>query len=113
LFLFIRSIGFFYLDTIFIGKPLQRFYITIFFMLHQKTDGIAASSATKTFIDLFGGGHGKRWSFFIMKGTEAKVIGASFFQSYKIANNVYNIKAAKYLLYGILRDHLGNGKYSL
>lgn len=37
-----------------------------------------------------------------MKRTEAKIAGASFFQFYKLTNNINNIDAAEYLLYGIL-----------
>lgn len=40
-----------------------------------------------------------------MKRAEAKVIGTPFLQFYKTANYVYNVKTAKYLLYGVLGDH--------
>ena len=71
-------------------------------MFHHKADGIAAASAPKTFIDLFGRRNSKGGSLFIVKRTKAKIIGASFFQFNKGAYDVNNINAAKNLLYGIL-----------
>ena len=40
-----------------------------------------------------------------MKRAEAKIIGSPFFQFYKAADNVNDIKTAKNLLYGALGDH--------
>src|SRR5687767_15992037 len=79
-------------------------------MLHQEADGIAAAAATKTFIDLLGGGNGKRRSFFVVKRTESQVIGASFLQFYKAAHDIDDIYTAEYLLYGLLRDQAGKDK---
>ncbi len=39
-----------------------------------------------------------------MKRAEAKVIGTSFFQLHKAANNIQDVQASKYLLYGSLGD---------
>ena len=47
----------------------------------------------------------------MVKRTIAKVIGATSFQFYKTAYNIYNIDAGKYLLYGILTDQ--GDKYKL
>jgi hypothetical protein len=74
-------------------------------MLHQKTDGVAAAAAAKTFLNFLGWRYGKRGSLFIVKGAQAKMISASFFQFYKTPDHINNIKAAEYLLYGILRNH--------
>ena len=71
-------------------------------MLHQKTDGVTAFTTPKTFIDFFGRRNGKRRRPFIMKRTEAKVIGPPFLQLYKTTNDIHNINAAENLLYGIL-----------
>ena len=71
-------------------------------MLHNEADGIAAFATTKTFINFLTRRYGKRRSFFIVKRTKAKVAGTSFFQFYKLANDVHNIDATEDLLYGIL-----------
>ncbi len=39
-----------------------------------------------------------------MKGAEAKVVAASFFQFYKASDHIKNVEAAQYLLYGVLGD---------
>jgi hypothetical protein len=74
-------------------------------MLHDKADRITCFAATKTFIEFFGRGNRERGRFFIMKRTESEVIGASFFQLDKPADNVNDIKPAEDLLYGSLGDH--------
>lgn len=71
-------------------------------MLHQKTDGIAAFTTTKTFIDLFGRRHSERWSSFIMKRAKTEIVGTPLFQFHKTADHINNINAAQYLLYRIL-----------
>lgn len=43
-----------------------------------------------------------------MKRAESQVIGTSFFQFHKTADDIDNIDSAKYLLYGIRRDHVHN-----
>src|SRR5665213_1386280 len=68
---------------VFYSQPFQRFYITVFFMLHQKCDGISTAATTKTFVNFFGRRNGKRRGFFVVKRAKAYIIGASFFQFYK------------------------------
>ena len=71
-------------------------------MLHDEADGIAAFATTKTFINLFAWRYRKRRGFFIVKRAQAQVAGTPFFQFYKLADNINNIDATEYLLYGIL-----------
>ena len=75
-------------------------------MFHQKTDGIAAFSATEAFINFLGRGNGKRRGLFIVKRAEAQVAVAPFFEFHKRAHNFYNIYAALNLLYGFLADQV-------
>jgi hypothetical protein len=71
-------------------------------MLHQKGDGIAAATAAKAFVDLLSGRDGERWRLLVVKGTEAKIIGASLLKLHEAAYDLDNIDPAKYLLYGLL-----------
>ena len=71
-------------------------------MFHQKTDGIATFSTTKTFKNLLGGGNCKRWGFLVMKRAEAKIIGAPSFEFYKTPNDFKYINPRLDLLYRIL-----------
>ena len=71
-------------------------------MLHQKTDGVAAFTTTKTFIYFFCGRNSEGRGSFVMKRAEAKIIGTPLFQFYKTTNHINNINAAQYLLYSIL-----------
>jgi hypothetical protein len=100
-FYFRTEFSFLNLHVIAVGKPLQGFDIRKFLMLHEKTDGIAAAPATKTFINFLCRGNRKRGCLFIMKRTEAQVISASFFQFYKPADDLCNVDPAQYLLYGL------------
>ena len=74
-------------------------------MLHQEADAVATAAASKALIDFFRRRNGEGWCFFIVKWAEAKVIDPPLFQCYKTANDVNDINAAKYLLYGSLRNH--------
>lgn len=40
-----------------------------------------------------------------MKGAEAKIAGAPFFQFYELTDHIKDIDSVEYLLYGILGDH--------
>ena len=40
-----------------------------------------------------------------MKRAEAEIVGTSFLELYKPADHINDVKAAKYLLYGVLGDH--------
>jgi len=71
-------------------------------MLHQETDGIATASATEAFINFLCGRNRERGCLFIMKGTKAQVIGSPLFQFHKSTNNLRDIDATEYLLYGLL-----------
>ena len=73
-------------------------------MLHQKSNGVAALSATKTFVNFFYRGNSERRAFFIVKGAKAEVVGPSFFELYKRTDDINDINAALYLLYGLLTD---------
>jgi hypothetical protein len=48
-------------------------------VFHDKANGIASLSATKSLVYFFGRGNGKRWGLFIVKWTISYVIGASSF----------------------------------
>lgn len=73
-------------------------------MFHQKTDGVAAAAAAKTFVYFLGRRNGERRRFLIVKRAEPQVIGAPFLQLYKRAYYIDDIDTAEYLLYGVLRD---------
>ena len=45
---------FLYLNIVPCSQPAEGFNIGVFFMLHDKADGIAALSASKAFVDFFG-----------------------------------------------------------
>ena len=45
-----------------------------------------------------------------MKRAETKIIGPPFFKLDKAPDNINDVQAAKYLLYGILCDHYRGGK---
>lgn len=74
-------------------------------MLHQEPDGIAASAATKTFIDLLGGRDGKGRCLFVVERAKTQVVNPSFLELYKAANDIDNVDTALDLLYGLLRYH--------
>jgi hypothetical protein len=80
-------------------------------MLHDKADRITAFAATKTFVDLLAGRHGKGGCFLIVKRAEAQVIGTPSFQFYKTSDHIEDIGAAHDLLYGIGRNHEGGASY--
>src|SRR6185312_13307595 len=85
LLLFKFRAGFFFLNfyIVFCCKPFQRFYITVFFMFHQKTDGVSTSATAKTLVNLFCWRNSKGRRFFVVKRTQTDIIRASFFQLYK------------------------------
>jgi len=74
-------------------------------MLHEEFDGVSAGTATEAFIDLFAGCDSKGRALFVVKRTETKVVGTSFFQFNEIADDLYNVNAGKNLLYGLLGYH--------
>jgi len=80
-------------------------------MLHYEADSIATAAASKTFIDLLGGGNCEGGRLFIVKRTEPEVIGTPPFELYEGANHIYNIQSAKYLLYRSLGNHEGPAIY--
>ena len=67
-FLFRAFFCFLYLHIILIGKPPKGLHIGIFFMFHQKTDGVSTSAATKAFVNFLNRGDGKGGRFFVMEG---------------------------------------------
>ena len=71
-------------------------------MLHQEADGIAALAATKTLVNLLGRRHREGGGLLVVKRAQTQVAGTPFFQFYKLADNINNIDATEYLLYGIL-----------
>jgi hypothetical protein len=48
-------IRFFNFDIVSIGKPSQRFNITVLLMVHEEADGVTAFAAAETFINFFEG----------------------------------------------------------
>ena len=58
--LFGSTLGFLNFYIVTIGQPFKRFYIAVFFVFHQESNGIATLSATKAFIDFLYGGYRKR-----------------------------------------------------
>jgi hypothetical protein len=80
-------------------------------MFHQERDGIATFATTKTFKNLFGRGYGKRGCFFVVKRTEAQVIGSAFLKLHKFSHDIHDINATGDLLYGVGRNH-GTGEKS-
>lgn len=97
---------FFDLYIVLIGQPFQRFYIGVFLMLHQKTDGIPTSSTTKTFVNFFGRRNRKGRRLFSVKWTQAEVIGTALFKFNELADDLNYIDPALNLLYGLLTDHV-------
>ncbi len=89
---------------VFIRQPAKGFYITVFFMLHQKTDGVSAFATAKTFENFFGGRHRKRRCLFIVKRTVAQIIGTPFFEFDKAPHDIDDIDSALNLLYGFLAN---------
>jgi hypothetical protein len=73
-------------------------------MVHEKADGIAAFAAAKAFVDFLNGRNGERRRFFIVKRAKAQVVNAPLLELNKSANDLYDINAALYLLYGLLGD---------
>lgn len=73
-------------------------------MFHQEADGITTFAASETLIDLFCRGNSERGRFFVVKWTEAKIIGASFLQFYERTNDINDIDPALNLLYRFLAD---------
>src|SRR6476469_6204206 len=67
LFYFITYFFFFNYNIVACSQPFQRFYITVFLMLHEKADAVSAFSATKTFINFFGRRNSKRGRFFVVE----------------------------------------------
>ena len=45
---------FFYFNIVPCSKPAEGFNIGVFFMLHDKADGVATLSASKAFVNFFG-----------------------------------------------------------
>ena len=68
----------------------------------RKADGIATASATKAFINFFCGRNRKGGCFFVMKRTETQIVGSSFFQFHKTADDFRDIYPAENLLNGIV-----------
>ena len=75
-------------------------------MLHQETHGIAAASATKTFIQFFRGRYGKRGGLFVVKRAKSQVIGTPFFQFYEFAHHIMDVDFIQDLLYGLLGNQM-------
>lgn len=98
------QLGFFQFNIILIGQPAQGFGIRILFMFHQKSDGITAFSTTEAFVNLFRRRYSKRRCFFVVKRANTEVIGSSFFEFYKGADDFNDIDPALNLLYGMLRN---------
>ena len=73
-------------------------------MFHQEADGVATAATAKAFVYFFCRRNRKRWRFLIVKRTKAEVVGSSFLQLHKATDHIDDIKPAKDLLYGVLRD---------
>ena len=81
-------------NPVFIRQPFQGIHITILLMLHDKADRVAGFTATKTFIQFFGGGDGERGGLLIMKRAKPQVIGAPLFELDEAADDLDNIDPA-------------------
>jgi hypothetical protein len=75
-------------------------------MFHDETDRIPAFATAKAFVEFLAGRNRERRGFFVVKGTETDIIGTSFLQFDKFANDIYDVKTPQYLLYGFLGDHV-------
>ena len=73
-------------------------------MFHEEADAVAAAATTKAFINLFHRRYGEGGCFFIVKRTEADIIGSPFFQFYKTTDDLRDVNPTQNLLYGMLRD---------
>ena len=77
------------------------------FMLHDEIDGISGFATAKALIDFLGRRYGEGRSFLIVKRAIAEIVGPSLFQFHKCADDIDNINAALYLLYGLLANQVG------
>ena len=98
--------SFLYLNIVPCSNPFQCLYIAVFFMLHHKTDGIAAFATAKAFINLFAVRHAERRCLLIVKRAVANVIGTSFFQFHKFTHYLNDVNAVGNLLYGGWRNQI-------
>ena len=98
--------GFLYLNIVPCSNPFQCLHIAILFMLHHKADGIATFATAETLINLLARRYAERRRFFIVKRAVTNVIGTSFFQFHKFANNLNDVYAVGNLLYGGLGNQI-------
>ena len=92
---------FFYFNIVPCSQPAEGFNIGVFFMLHDKADGIATFSATKAFVYFLGRRNGKGGRFFIVERAVADIVGSPSFQLNKCPNDIMDIDPVLNFLYGL------------
>ena len=73
------------------GQMTHRFGEGHVFHLHDEVDNPASGAAAKAMVDLLIPGHREGGCFFVVEGTQAKVVGAAFFQLHIPADDVINV----------------------
>lgn len=67
-------------------------------VLHQKRDGAAVLTTTKTVIELFGGTDSKGRRLFLVERAKAKQVGTALSKLYVASNHVDDVDAGQQLL---------------
>lgn len=80
-------------------------------MVHDEPDRIATFAAAKTFVDFFARRDRERGGLLMVKRTIAEIVGASFFELDKTADDVNDVDSVLNLLYGLLADQECKSKF--
>ena len=96
---------FFNFNLVFICQATKRFRVGEMLILHQKIYRITRFSTTKTFVDPFSRGDGKRRCFFIVERTQSDHIGSSSPESDKISNHLFDPGGGDNRIDRIPRNH--------
>jgi len=74
-------------------------------MIHDKLHHIATLAASEAFENAFARRHVKGGCLFVVKRTQAKVVGTAPFELYKIADHINDLCRIKYAVYGFSVNH--------
>jgi len=91
----------FYFNIVPCSQPAEGLNIGVFFMLHDKADGVATLSATKAFVDFLGRGNSEGGCFFVVERAVANIVGSPSFQLNKSPHDIVDIDPILNFLYGL------------
>ena len=104
--IFFGAFGFFYLNVVPFGKKQQCFAVGEVLVLHNKAHHISRATTAKTFVDALAGRYVEGRRFFVVKGAESQIIGASFLNGHKVADYLFHTGGIHNAVYSVFCDHV-------